>query len=193
MRSAVQVRSGPPSIEVLPGTKMTFENSEFARQFRRANRQYKRCQSAYVPGDQVGVFSQDRDDAENVEQLFSQFFIECYHLKDWIKEDNMLPVSIRSCVEGFVNNSRPLSLAGDIANSEKHLVLNRPPKVSKKVRIRSIPIIFGPIGTYPLGGIYKFNISVDTEIEREPIDALDLASQCMSEWKQFISKNDLDY
>lgn len=172
---------------------MTYENSDFARQFRRILRQYRKCQASYTLGEQVGIFTQDREDAETVEELFSQFFIECYHLKDWIKNDKLVSPSIKSIVENCIAKSRPLSFAGDIANREKHLILNRPPKISKKVKLHSTPILLGPVGTYPIGGIYKFVIEVDTEADHERVDALALARDCVVEWKKFFKDNRLDY
>jgi len=172
---------------------MTYENSDFARKFRRIKRQYEKCRSSYVIGDQVGVFSQDRDDAEIVEQLFSDFFVQCYHLKDWIKEDKMLPASIGLQVENFINNSRALSLAADITNSEKHLIRKGQPRIGEKVRLHTAANLSGPMGSFSIGGIYNFTILVETEKEHDPIDALVLGSDCISEWQKFIDLHNLNY
>ena len=63
----------------------------------------------------------NRDDVVEQVDEFYAFFICCYHLKDWIKNDEHLESSVRNRVEAFVNQSDALSLAGDITNGFKHL------------------------------------------------------------------------
>src|SRR3990170_1608469 len=51
------------------------------------------------------------------------FFMNCYHLKDWIKDDGTVPPAAQQAVEPYINSSRPLKLCADICNSLKHLRL----------------------------------------------------------------------
>ena len=52
------------------------------------------------------------------------FFQNCYHLKDWIKNDPTLPSSIRSEVEDYIDQTRALSICADLCNALKHLKLS---------------------------------------------------------------------
>ena len=61
------------------------------------------------------------------DQVFA-FFLNCYHLKDWIKNDESLPKNARDTVEGFVEKTKYLFVCRDICNSIKHLVLKNPPR-----------------------------------------------------------------
>jgi hypothetical protein len=63
------------------------------------------------------------------------FFVFCYHLKDWIKNDTSVPEAVRSQVETFVKNTPSLALAGDLANGVKHLARDRPARVDAAARI----------------------------------------------------------
>jgi hypothetical protein len=57
--------------------------------------------------------------------LAKRFFLECYHLKDWLKKSDKIPsTEIERCVSG----SQHLSLAADISNSLKHAGLSKPPR-----------------------------------------------------------------
>lgn len=53
------------------------------------------------------------------------FYLDAYHLKDWIKNDPAAGAASRS-VEGFVKNSASLRLCADLANGAKHLRLTTP-------------------------------------------------------------------
>ncbi len=46
------------------------------------------------------------------------FFIECYHLKDWLKKD--FRIKNPKDVERAISNSPSLSIAADLCNSFKH-------------------------------------------------------------------------
>src|SRR2546422_4981759 len=49
------------------------------------------------------------------------FFLNCYHLKDWIRNDGTLDAAVRKGVEAFITSNRPLSMCAEICNSLKHL------------------------------------------------------------------------
>src|SRR5262245_60194522 len=48
------------------------------------------------------------------------FFMNCYHLKDWIIHD-ITALPDEKVVETYINSSHPLKLCADICNSLKHL------------------------------------------------------------------------
>lgn len=171
----------------------SFENSPSARKYRRVRRLYDELTRQYVMGNEKGIFSQDREDAEAVEQTFSQFFTECYHLKDWIKKDKLLPVAPKQDIETYINSCRNLSLACDVANGQKHLTLDKRPRISRDVSLNITPLLSGPIGTYPIGGIYKFIISVKTDSQNNEIDALKLADECVTAWEVFLNKYNVSF
>ena len=64
-------------------------------------------------------------DSENYLDEIYAFFQNCYHLKDWIKNDSAVAPAVQQCVEGHIDSSRPLRLCADICNSLKHLQSRR--------------------------------------------------------------------
>jgi hypothetical protein len=113
------------------------------------------------------------------------FFMNCYHLKDWIKHDSMVAATIRQAVEPHIDSNRPLRLCADICNSLKHLRLtssrsSESPSFGKKQ--------FGlALGTTPT--TIKLKYEVDTTVG--PIDAFQLATDCVDAWDTFLIANGL--
>jgi hypothetical protein len=62
--------------------------------------------------------------SENYIDDIYAFFLNAYHLKDWIKNDNGIPKNVQDLVENYINWNEHLSLCADICNSLKHLKLN---------------------------------------------------------------------
>jgi hypothetical protein len=87
-------------------------------------------------GERTGVEDRRVDD-------FYAFFSTCFHLKDWLKQDNSLPESVRADVETHVNATFWLKLCADLANGSKHLELSRP-RVDPKARVGTQGPAFQP-------------------------------------------------
>ncbi|MGH2362744.1 MAG: hypothetical protein ACRDGM_19635 [bacterium] len=113
------------------------------------------------------------------------FFMNCYHLKDWIKRDSAVAPAIQQSVEGHINANRPLKLCADICNSLKHLSLTshrsgESPAFGKKE--------YGlTLGAEP--STIKLKYQVDTAAGL--IDAFQLATECVDAWDTFLSGNGL--
>ncbi len=114
------------------------------------------------------------------------FFLICYHLKDWIKNDGAVPTAARQAVESYIRGDRSLRLCADICNSLKHLRLDRP-------RSGESPA-FGNVH-YGLGigpGI-PVTISLKCEVDTAsgPEDAFKLATGCVTAWDAFLNAHHL--
>jgi hypothetical protein len=113
------------------------------------------------------------------------FFMNCYHLKDWIKNDGTVATTVQQAVEAHINSSRPLKLCADICNSLKHLRLTssrsgESPAFGKKR--------FGlAFGTAPTSINLKYEVNTTTG----PIDAFQLATDCIDAWDAFLTANGL--
>ena len=75
----------------------------------------------------------DRERTEYEDFLWA-FFQNCWHLKDWIKNDGKLPATITGCVESDIRNYDSLKMCGDICNKSKHFELNRKPAIGATAR-----------------------------------------------------------
>ena len=109
-------------------------------------------------------------------------FLNCPHLKDWIKNDKSVGAAAEK-VEEFIDNNKELSLCADICNGIKHLRLTR---------TRS--------GQDPRFGKRKFNLGLggpettisvkySIDISTGPVDAFELATKCLQAWENFIASN----
>lgn len=68
------------------------------------------------------------------EDMLYAFFQNCWHLKDWIKNDITAPTTLAGPIETLCQRYQSLMLSADIANASKHLTLNRPPRVGGQVK-----------------------------------------------------------
>lgn len=66
----------------------------------------------------------DRSPSEYKYDL-ENFFIHCFHLKDHLIADYLIPEINSKIVEDYLNNNKHLRLCADLANRVKHLVLTR--------------------------------------------------------------------
>lgn len=120
----------------------------------------------------------------NVEfELFS-FFEICYHLKDWVSQDDAYDRTVHD-VESFINGSPALRICADICNRLKHRTL------SKRTRSNNLGVfhlemvlsVFPKGGGPPLAALSKARI--DTERGQE--DAFALAEECIEEWRRYFA------
>jgi hypothetical protein len=113
----------PPGIQLTrTATREASSQYAYLEQYRRMMRSYERFASI----DRGRVYDPSSDNyEENYEDEVFAFFLNCYHLKDWIKNDEGAGV-VLSDVESFINSNNPLRLCADICNSHKHLKLKVP-------------------------------------------------------------------
>ena len=107
------------------------------------------------------------------------FFMNCYHLKDWIKNDPTA-FALSAKVETFISNVPEMALCADICNGLKHLVLTKPrspenPRFGKR-------LFKVGVGTQPT----TIDVEYTIDTESGPIDAFNLATKCMEAWQAFL-------
>lgn len=121
------------------------------------------------------------DNFENAVDAFTSFFIQCYHLRDWLAESRYL----RRDIDAFINQSNSLALCRDLANKQKHkqiaLYEPRHSLAERKGRGVSIPVV-----SYydPSRKTQRFGL--DMEEFETMIDVIDLAEKCVEEWERFL-------
>ncbi|MDP2641527.1 MAG: hypothetical protein Q8P39_03325 [Candidatus Yanofskybacteria bacterium] len=112
---------------------------------------------------------------------FTSFFIQCYHMRDWLIKSGFRQIAI----DNFIERSAWLSLCRDLANKQKHQKIDR-----YKPQNDFVDHGFGistPISRYfdhfmhkePRFGIdvWKFGI---------PVDVMEVAAKCVSGWDDFL-------
>lgn len=121
------------------------------------------------------------DNFETAIDAFTSFFIQCYHLRDWLAESRYS----RRDIDIFVSESFSLSLCRDMANKQKHKTIDKyEPQnhlVEHKYKNTSSPIV-----VYYDPERKESRFGVDVEEFGTLIDVLDLADKCISEWERFL-------
>ncbi len=153
-------------------------STTYVKQYERVKRWYDRF-SALNNGRTHDSFSENY-----VDDIYA-FFQNSYHLKDWIKNDSAVPVAIQNAVEPYITSTRCLRLCADICNSSKHLSLTNP-------RSNEAPAFGAKHYGLNLGaGSQKIQLKWEVDTSNGPIDAFQLARECIDAWEVFLTSNGL--
>lgn len=166
--------------------------SKCSEQLARAQRWYVRF--AEINSGRV----HDRSSEYYTDDVYA-FFVACYHVKDWIKNDDQLALpNKRQIVESYVEGSDDLKLCADICNGIKHLKLIDRTGTPNPRTGKQPEFIKGEYGLH-IGGSLTFGSSPAPEIPTTlsvrytidtaagPLDAFGIATRCIEAWKQFFS------
>ena len=142
----------------------------------------------------------------------TSFFMECYHLKDWLKKDAR--VKRPADVENFISKSCGLSVAADLCNSLKHAGLDKQPRsgahldqinmaYSIDISISqpgNITFVRNPsdgdtvtISRTRLTGRPIATAKVVVTIGGNKYDAPELAARCVDEWDAFLKSQGIEF
>ena len=113
------------------------------------------------------------------------FFINCYHLRDWIEKDDTVEQQKKDKVKCFIEKTPCMCLCADICIGRKHLKRERSDYSKKN------PTFGGREFSLSLRGEPKPIITVKFSIKTKDgtIDAFELASECVRKWGEFIKGN----
>ncbi len=116
------------------------------------------------------------------------FFQNCWHLKDWIKNDASAPRTLADDIEDHCKRYPSLLLSADVANGTKHLTLNRPrlgAEVKPTIMLRfTESFATGESTSQGVQYVYKVVDAAGNSYE-----ALALARQAVSDWETLIKTN----
>ncbi|MCL4418063.1 MAG: hypothetical protein M1365_15490 [Actinobacteria bacterium] len=141
--------------------------------------QYERTKRWYVRLKNVTEGREHNLPSDYYQDDVLAFFINCYHIKDWIK--NSKSASSKE-VEDFVSQSEFLRVCGDVCNGSKHLTLTTP-KSNKNTRVGGRNFFLSLGEAIPVFSAKYKIISGNKEY-----DAFSLATKCMEEWGKFLKK-----
>lgn len=127
----------------------------------------------------------DKESENYLDEIYA-FFLNSYHLKDWIMNDDTVPPATQALVEEFISTTYSLALCADICNSLKHLRL-------KRSRSGTAPAFGAKKFSLHLGPGIPRSISLKYEVvtDRGALDAFGLATDCVRAWKSFLHSNRL--
>lgn len=118
----------------------------------------------------------------NETDILYSFFINCYHLKDWIINDPFLGINSQ-IVEDYVNENDNLCICADICNGLKHLKLKRP-RYQRDARL----------GKQVHTTIHRGDETLEerrfiVETGGKPSDGTYFAMNCIALWEQFVEQD----
>jgi hypothetical protein len=148
--------------------------------------QYERMQRSYDRFREINSRLADKVSSDYEDDVFA-FFMHCYHLKDWVKNEasvkSRMP-NIGTDVERFINESEALSLCTDLCNSLKRLELKRSSSGERPTfGLRQYHHRLG-LGS---GGSIRLEWLVERN-NKPPIDAFKLATERIAEWDKFLQR-----
>ncbi len=120
---------------------------------------------------------------------FYAFFVWCFHLKDWLKNDPAVDADIRQVVEAFLaTRTVALRLCADVANGSKHFVIDKYVRHSPDARVERL--------------LADSDISLDLPVSPDQDmliiyaddvawPALWVANRCVQVWEEFLVKKGL--
>ena len=118
--------------------------------------------------------------SQNYDDDVYAFFQNCYHLKDWIKND---PACVGwSNVEDCISRNTDLSICADLCNALKHLALTRP-------RSTENPNFAGGHITLNIADGLDISIKYKVSTSSGDMDAFQLAERCVAAWENHINAN----
>jgi hypothetical protein len=121
------------------------------------------------------------DNLESAIDAFTSFFIQCYHLRDWLFESRYS----KRDIDIFINESFALSLCKDMANRQKHRSIDKYEPFHHLIEHRYGNISSPIVKYYDL--VRKENrFGIDVEELGILMDVIDLSGKCIDEWERFL-------
>jgi hypothetical protein len=131
---------------------------------------------------------------EEYEDLLWCYFQNCWHLKDWLKNDPSISQTqvdeIKRLVDRGESNSVALMVCSDIANATKHFTLtHRPPRVNAEAnnKVFNMHVYNGKQPEKPEPDTWDVLISYDGDQHTERREALEIARQALEDWNRIIT------
>lgn len=106
------------------------------------------------------------------------FFMDCWHLKDWIAGDKALDEKLRKTIKDEIHAESSLEIAQGLANGWKHLLPKGPDIQKKNV-------------TWEIGSSFVVVDHDFTTDGKSSIRLSDLADQVVSAWEVLLRRHGL--
>lgn len=121
------------------------------------------------------------DNFHSAVDAFTSFFIQCYHLRDWLVESRYS----RRDIDIFISQSPYLSLCRDMANKQKHKNIDKYEPQNHIIEHKDSGVLT-PIFRYYDPFRKENRFAVDVQEFGTLIDVIDLAEKCIEGWERFL-------
>lgn len=159
-------------------TVLTSQNGHigYRNQLDRARRMLERIETAASNLDFIEI-----DDVAFQDDVWS-FFQACWHVKDWVRHDPLVPQATKDAIKQQAERSRVLLMCHDVCNGTKHLKLTTPRAGGARYHSTESKLEGGLV------------VSMDGWIDDgagNHISAKSLARQCIAEWERILQGHGL--
>jgi hypothetical protein len=156
--------------------------SLYLEQFKRVKRFLKRIED------------QDRDSNEYDDDLWS-FFQNCWHLKDWVKNDDGVATDIQNNIESEALECLSIRICADLCNRSKHLKLTRSIREDAKISVRSVTIQAPPLSmnnedNAKLKCVSSYEHIIKLQ-DGSRYSALEIARKSVEDWEILLKRHNL--
>jgi hypothetical protein len=145
------------------------------------------------------IKNQDGGTEEYIDNVWA-FFQNCWHLKDWIKNDAAVPAAVRASIEQEVKQYDSLKICADLANRSKHLKLTSNMRCDAKITGVGVTIHAPPLtlrlGSHGTGeaenekGYAEHPFYIETD-DGKTYYGISLAVKAVDDWNKIFAKFNL--
>jgi hypothetical protein len=121
-----------------------------------------------------------------VEDDLCSFFVWCFHLKDWLRNDPVIPASLKAAAGVLANTNESLKLCADVANGVKQLRALRTERADAEEATGSADGDVTLTGESLPGGERVVVVA-----NGRHLDARDVAGRCVAAWAAFLREHRL--
>jgi hypothetical protein len=122
------------------------------------------------------------NDQQEYEDMLWAFFQNCWHLRDWITNDDSAPKELKSAIKSSEKLSKWLLLCADLANGSKHFKRNRDPFLGGEMH-SDVTVYVG--STTPKADFRYFV----TDNAGQEYDAVAVAIEAVREWVRLLKEH----
>jgi uncharacterized Zn finger protein (UPF0148 family) len=150
-----------------PGIAIGFSDARsWTEQWSDVRHSYAKLQGLYQTTDNV--------QNDEVRRVVKEFFVRCWHVWDWLMCDPNVPIT-EAILKAFYQGNTSLTCCNAMANASKHHTRNSGTTAVVKA------VNFGKTIT----------VDIATANPAGIIDALKLATDCMSQWRTLLAANNV--
>lgn len=124
--------------------------------------------------------------SDNYQDEVYAFFQNCYHLKDWLRNDPASSALVSPDIESTISNSPNLSLCADLCNGSKHLVLARNVRSSADTHVGNRHFEVGLSAGAGSDSPPRIAVKYEVESGGNVYDAFTVAQACVQEWGTYL-------
>ncbi|AKB25796.1 hypothetical protein MSMTP_2327 [Methanosarcina sp. MTP4] len=161
---------------------------------KKALEQLERARRWYLLFEEISIGTNEKYEFEYSKDVMYAFFMNCFHVKDWLIEDDSIPKINSEYVGKYIKNDQCLQVCGSIANGAKHLNLRETQGTNKNYEIfRSDSIHIDSTAIINSKFTFSRKEKESCEQGRTKYEAFKLATECLESWEIFFEKNDIIY